>query len=76
METTDGRMGLMTSFDGRTRYAVAYDRPTSNDKAAVIHLGDFGALIDTASLVKQLNDEGKQNVRIRSRLVSDYVDSA
>lgn len=55
-------------------YAAAYDRINSKGEAATTHLGDFRAVIDTASLVKQLKDEGKQNVRIRSRFVGAYVD--
>lgn len=57
-----------------TRYAVAYDRPTSKG-VSTIHLGDFVALIDAASLVRQLSDEGRGNVRVRLREVGDYVDA-
>ncbi len=59
---------------GNTHYAVAYDRITGKDKLSTAHLGDFRDIMDTASLVAQLKDEGKQNIRVQSRLISDYVD--
>jgi hypothetical protein len=54
------------------RYAVAYDRIAKDGKATTIHLGDFYSVHETASLVSQL--EGQHNVRVRSRLVSEYTD--
>lgn len=54
-------------------YYAAYDRPTSKG-FSTIHLRHFYEPMDAQSLLTRLRDEGRSNVRLRSREVGEFKD--
>jgi hypothetical protein len=76
--STKSRGSVLSASTERVKsmihYAVAYDRPAGKG-VSTVHLGDFRALIDASSLIRQLTDEGRRNIRVRAREISEYVDA-